>query len=390
MSGPVCTPGLFRWLKGDLVVLKVFGWSYAVTVVSLVVAFIYGGPTALFLCVILGILEVSLSFDNAVVNASILQRMSEFWQKIFLTIGIVIAVFGMRLVFPLLIVGITADLGPIEALNLAMEQRPIEDPTSYAAILTAAHPQIAAFGGMFLLMLFLDYIFEDRDIKWLTWVEVPLAKIGKLDQLSVIVAVILLVLTAEFIAVDAEVVLLSGMLGLITYLAVNGLGSLFHIPGEEDEDQVEDGADPATAVASTKPKQTKLVKATGKAAFFLFLYLEVLDASFSFDGVIGAFAITSDPILIALGLGLIGAMYVRSLTIFFVRKGTLQDYVYLEHGAHWAIGALAAILFVSIGVEISEIITGLLGVAFIGASFLSSIVRNKRQAAQKPTVSVLK
>ena len=81
----------------------------------------------------------------------------------------------------------------------------------------------------------------------------------------------------------------------------------------------------------------------GKAAFFMFLYLEVLDASFSFDGVIGAFAITNDIVLMALGLG-IGAMYVRSLTVYLVRQGTLDDYVYLEHGAHYAIGALAVIL----------------------------------------------
>ncbi|MEO5834982.1 MAG: DUF475 domain-containing protein [Nakamurella sp.] len=363
---------------------KIFGWSYGVTVVALLVALLYGGWTALFLCVILGILEVSLSFDNAVVNATILQRMSEFWQKIFLTVGIVIAVFGMRLVFPLLIVGVTANLGPLEAIRLAMEQRPLDDPTSYAALLTAAHPQIAAFGGMFLLMLFLDYIFEDRDIKWLTWLETPLARIGKLDQLSVIVAVIVLVLSAEFLADDPGVVLLSGMLGLITYLAVNGLGELFNVGDEVDPaDDTDEAvpasiADPAGAAAKPARGRNKIVKATGKAAFFLFLYLEVLDASFSFDGVIGAFAITSDPIIIALGLGFIGAMYVRSLTIFFVRKGTLQDYVYLEHGAHWAIGALATILFVSIGVHINEIITGLLGVAFIGAAFISSIMRNNR------------
>ncbi|WP_239020641.1 DUF475 domain-containing protein [Nakamurella antarctica] len=373
--------------------LKVFGWSYAVTAVSLVVAFLYGGPTALFLCVILGIMEVSLSFDNAVVNAGILQRMSDFWQKIFLTVGIVIAVFGMRLVFPLLIVGVTANLGPIEAINLALEQRPGDDPTSYEYLLNAAHPQIAAFGGMFLLLLFLDYIFEDRDITWLTWLEKPLAKIGKLDQLSVVVAAIVLVLSAEFLAKDTEVVLLSGVLGLVTYLAVNGLGSLFSGAQTGDGDEPAGGADVAdapTTAETTKKGPNNLVKATGKAAFFLFLYLEVLDASFSFDGVIGAFAITSDPIIIALGLGLIGAMYVRSLTIFFVRKGTLQDYVYLEHGAHWAIGALAAILFISIGVHVSEIITGLLGVAFIGAAFISSIMRNRRIAAAEPSVTIAK
>ena len=120
--------------------------------------------------------------------------------------------------------------------------------------------------------------------------------------------------------------------------------------------------------------------ATGKAAFFLFLYLELLDASFSFDGVIGAFAITSDPIIIAIGLG-VGAMYVRSLTIYLVNKGTLANYVYLEHGAHWAIGALAVLLLVTIGHHIPEVVTGLIGVGFIAAAFYWSVRENRRKSA---------
>ncbi len=79
----------------------------------------------------------------------------------------------------------------------------------------------------------------------------------------------------------------------------------------------------------------------------------------------------------ALGLG-IGAMYVRSLTVYLVREGTLDDYVYLEHGAHYAIGALAAVLLVTIQYEINEFITGMIGVVLIGASFWSSVRRNKR------------
>ncbi len=350
--------------------LKTFGWSIGVSAAALITAFVYGGGSALFLCAVLGILEISLSFDNAVINATVLERMSPFWQRIFLTVGIVIAVFGMRLVFPLLIVGITAKLGPIESIRLAMEQRPASDPTSYAALLTAAHPQIAAFGGTFLLMLFLDFILSEREITWLSWLEKPLAKIGKLDQLSVIIAVAALVVFAETLAEDPGTVMLAGMLGLVTYLAVNGLSSLF-----EDARMAHPDADAEEVVGSGGRRVTVVV---GRAAFFLFLYLEVLDASFSFDGVIGAFAITSDPIVIALGLGLIGAMFVRSITILFVRKGTLADYVYLEHGAHWAIGALAIILFISFGVRLNEVFTGLIGVVLIGAAFISSIIRNRR------------
>jgi hypothetical protein len=349
-----------------------------VTIVSLVIAFLYGGWTALILCAILGVLEISLSFDNAVVNATILERMSEFWQKIFLTIGIFIAVFGMRLVFPLVIVAVTAGLNPVESLTLALEQRPESDPTSYAALLDEAYPQIAAFGGMFLFMLFLDWMFEDRDIKWLQPIEKFLSRIGQIERISIVMAVLALVLLSQFLAEDPAVVLLAGSLGLITYLAVQGLGQFFEQAGQAQMEEVE-GEDTAP---STNGGPSNLAKATGKAGFFLFLYLEVLDAAFSFDGVIGAFAITPDPIIIALGLGLIGAMFVRSLTVFLVRKGTLADYVYLEHGAHWAIGALAVILLVGIGYHVNEILTGLIGVAFIGAALLSSILRNRRLAAE--------
>ncbi|MFC9475291.1 MULTISPECIES: DUF475 domain-containing protein [unclassified Nocardia] len=352
-------------------ITRIFGLSIVITVFSLVVAYLYGGLTALALCAILGILEVSLSFDNAVINATVLERMSEFWQRIFLTVGVLIAVFGMRLIFPLAIVWVTAGLNPVEAFDLALNP-PVDDAAyfpdgspSYETLLTDAHPQIAAFGGMFLALLFLNFIFEERDITWLSWLEKPLAKAGKLDMLSVVVAGTGLVLVAEFLADadDRSTVLVSGLLGMIVYILVDGLGSMFHT--EEFEEGPQGG--PST-----------LVKATGKAAFFLFLYLEVLDASFSFDGVIGAFAITSDPIIIALGLGLIGAMFVRSITVYLVRQGTLSDYVYLEHGAHWAIGALAAILLVSIGVHVNELITGLIGVAFIGAALVSSVLRNRK------------
>jgi uncharacterized protein len=356
--------------------LRIFGGSYAVTVVALVAAFLYAGVEGLVLCAILGILEISLSFDNAVVNATVLEKMDDFWQRIFLTVGVLIAVFGMRLVFPLVVVSVSAGLNPVEALTLALQHGAPDDPTSYAFLLNQAYPEIAAFGGMFLLMLFLDWVFEQREIQWLTWVERPLARIGQLNRLSIVLAVVALVVLAETLAADPAKVLVAGSLGLITYLLVNGLGDLFEA-GSDDDAEAADGEEVAR---SGGPSQ--LAKAAGRAGFFLFLYLEVLDAAFSFDGVIGAFAITTDPILIALGLGFIGAMFVRSLTVFLVRKGTLQDYVFLEHGAHWAIGALAAILLVGIGYHVNEVVTGLIGVAFIGAAFLSSIVRNRRLAAR--------
>ncbi|MFI6516432.1 DUF475 domain-containing protein [Spirillospora sp. NPDC050679] len=356
-------------------ILRTFGWSFAVTAAGLVAAFLYDKAAGLALVAVLAILEISLSFDNAVVNAKVLDRMSPFWQKIFLTVGIAIAVFGMRLVFPLVIVGITAKLGPIEAFDLALN-----DHDAYKSAMDSAYPMIAAFGGMFLLMLFLDFVFEERDVHWLAVLEKPLAVIGRLEQLSVVIAGGALALVASVWAEDPGNVMISGVLGMITYILVNGLGELFSEAGEDDEEGAEDaeGAEPAAAgkVVAGKGGPSSLALATGKAGFFLFLYLEVLDASFSFDGVIGAFAISTDPIIIALGLG-IGAMYIRSLTVFLVRKGTLHEYVYLEHGAHWAIGGLAVCMLVSVGHHVPEWITGGLGAGLIIAAFVTSVVRNR-------------
>ncbi|MFD3658222.1 DUF475 domain-containing protein [Streptomyces sp. NPDC058620] len=363
-------------------ILKTFGWSFAVTALGLVAAVFYGGWQAFGIVAILSVLEISLSFDNAVINAGILKKMNAFWQKIFLTIGVLIAVFGMRLVFPVVIVAISAQLGPIEAIDLSFN-----DPDRYKELVTDAHPSIAAFGGMFLLMIFLDFIFEDRDIQWLRWIERPLAKLGKVDMLSVCVALIILLISAMTFATHAhqhggghankaETVMLSGIAGLITYLVVGGLSGFFENKLEQEEEREHEAEEEAKKAG----KPVSAVALAGKAAFFMFLYLEVLDASFSFDGVIGAFAITNEIVLMALGLG-IGAMYVRSLTVYLVRQGTLDDYVYLEHGAHYAIGALSLILLVTIQYEINELITGLVGVVLIGWSFWSSVRRNKAIAA---------
>jgi hypothetical protein len=355
-----------------------------ITVIGLAAAAYFWGADGFGVVLILSILEISLSFDNAVINATILKRMTPFWQRIFLTVGVLIAVFGMRLVFPLLVVALTAHIGPQTVVELALDSSKTSGGMTYAQHLEAAHPAIAAFGGMFLLMIFLDFILGEKEVRWLEWIEGPLERIGKLNQLSVVVSMIVLMLSARFFAGHgAETVLLAGVAGLTTYLAVSGLSELFESAGEE-EDEEEDGeaADGAAAEpGAARPAAGKsAVLVAGKAAFFLFLYLEVLDASFSFDGVVGAFAISQNIFQIALGLG-IGAMYIRSLTVYLVRQGTLDDYVYLEHGAHYAIGALAIILMVSIKYSIPEVVTGLIGVAFIGLALLSSLARNRRIAA---------
>jgi hypothetical protein len=372
-------------------VVRIFGTSVGVTVIALAAAAIIGGPKVALVVAILAVLEISLSFDNAVVNATILRRMSPWWQTLFLTLGVLIAVFGMRLLFPIVIVALTAHISPAQVFRLALDH-----PTEYADKLTAAHPSIAAFGGIFLLMIFLDFILDpDREVHWLGPIERQLGKLGRLDVASAVLALVALLVVAELFSdvhgrSATQQVLTAGVAGLAVYLAVSGLGDYFESQGvgedDDDDGDADAGAAPTTAEAAAEPERGGLLHtrhATGKAAFFLFLYLELIDASFSFDGVVGAFAITQEIFVIATGLG-IGALYIRSLTVYLVRKGTLEEYIYLEHGAHWAIGALAVLLAVTITHEVPEVVTGLIGIGFIALALLSSIRAKRKREAGEP------
>jgi len=352
--------------------MQAFRFSFFITAVLLAAAaywgYQHGGSAgllqAIWITAVLGVMEVSLSFDNAVVNAGVLRHWNPFWQKLFLTVGIVVAVFGMRLLFPLLIVSLATGLGLLEVWHMATTT-----PDDYARYLTGAHAQVAAFGGAFLLLVFLNFLFdEEKELHWLGWAE------QKLGQHGTEALAVLLTLAAIFGCVslvpDAEKypLLAAGVLGVLVYLAVGWISELLE---EEEPDDDDD---------TTEAGVGNVAASIARGSLGGFLYLEVLDASFSFDGVIGAFAITSDVVTIMLGLA-IGAMFVRSLTVFLVHKGTLDEYVFLEHGAHYAIGILALIMLASVKYHIPEWFTGLSGVAFIAVSLWSSVRYKQRLAA---------
>ncbi len=355
--------------------MKHFGFSIFFTVVCLAISAYWGfthGPnagvqamlSAMTITAILAVMEVSLSFDNAVVNASVLRNWDHFWKMIFLTVGILIAVFGMRLVFPVVIVAVTADMGMLEVVKMALN-----DPIQYSEKLLAHHAEIAAFGGAFLLLVFLNFFLDEgKDTHWFKWLEKRLANLANVPAMSVFLALIaLLVMAANVEEAKRLVVTMAGIWGIVIYIGVQVLSHLLGGEPEVDEEGNAVGHD-----ANGAP--TGIIK----AGIGGFIYLEVLDASFSFDGVIGAFAITSDVVIIMLGLA-IGAMFVRSMTIYLVDKGTLDAYVYLEHGAHYAIGALAFIMIASgTGLHVPEVVTGLIGVAFIVWAVIASIQYNKR------------
>jgi len=332
--------------------MKYFKGSIGVALFGLALAYwVGGGSFAIVLTTaILAILEVSLSFDNAVVNATVLRDMNPVWRHRFITWGMLIAVFGMRMVFPLLIVSVIAGVNMWEAFNIAAFT-----PAKYTEIMLSAHVSVAAFGGAFLAMVFLKYfIDEEKDLYWISILEKPLAKLGKIEAVQLGLVLIAMYFVSNQIDVAEQLSFwVSGAMGLVTYITVDGFG----------------------AVMSTEETQHDGTVMAAKSGLASFLYLEVLDASFSFDGVIGAFALTNNFFIIAIGLG-IGAMFVRSLTIMLVEKGTLEQFKYLETAAFWAIGALAAIMFLGAFMHISEIVTGLISVSFIAAGVIHSVIEN--------------
>ena len=355
---------MFKYFKGSLIFTALclaigawLGWKITHDVA--------GTLGVLWIILVLGVLETSLSFDNAVVNATVLRDMDPIWRRRFLTWGIIIAVFGMRIVFPLVIVAIAAHLGPVDAIRLAAT-----DPVNYERIITWAHIGISGFGGAFLGMVGLTFFLdEDKELNWIGVIERQLAALSQISGLAIGLVLLALYGISRLIApADAMTLLVSGIFGLVAYIAVQAIGALL-----EKDDDAEGAGGAATA-------------AVAKAGLAAFLYLEVLDASFSFDGVIGAFALSNNLFIIALGLG-IGAMFVRSMTVMLVDRGTLTEYRYLEHGAFYAIVALAAIMLLSVRFEIPETVTGLIGAAFIGLAFLASVRSNRAEAADIVTAT---
>ncbi len=302
--------------------------------------FLFLGPWAFITAVLLTVLEVTLSFDNAVVNARVLEGMSRVWQKRFLTWGMVIAVFGTRLVLPILIVSASAWLSPLLVAKLA-----VFAPSEYAAYLANAKHAINAFGAAFLLMVALKYFFNaGKELHWLGSIERRLTTWGRIEAIEIALALGTIFVFSFLVPIEQGVILASGIVGILLYIFMQGLSNAF-----------------AQNVANASA-----------AGLSLFIYLNVLDSAFSLDSVVGAFALTTSIPIIVAGLG-IGAYFVRSLTIYFVEKKTLRSLIYLEHGAHWAIFALAASMFAGLLLEVPEIITGGIGVIFVAAAYWSSV-----------------
>lgn len=176
------------------------------------------GLAAFFITVVLSLLEITLSADNAVVNSRVLVRMSLFWQRLFMTIGILIAVFLVRFILPIALVAAVTSLGAVEVLKLA-----INDPEEYGHYLHDIAPVINAFGGMFLLMVALFFFAEpDRKHFWWRLPEKALSKLALVPSAKYVIALLFFV-PVFFITdpADRERVLAALLAGALTYLVLH-------------------------------------------------------------------------------------------------------------------------------------------------------------------------
>lgn len=268
--------------------------------------------------------------------------MSKERQDQFLTWGIFFTVFLIRFILPFIIATLVSGLNLIEEMVLVLEY-----PNEYSSHLVQAEASVSAFDGMFLLLVFLSFTFnQQRHIHWLGRIEHRLNQMGLLKLIEILLAFIILLVTLCFVLDNQKIhVFIAGTLGIIFFIFLNNVTELI-----------------------TKNKNRKLIK---QASIMNFLYLEILDASFSFDGIVGSFSLSKNIFFILLGLA-IGVTFLLSLTIILSHKGILDKYRFLELGSHYAMGVLGIIMLISIVAHIPEIVTGLIGVSFTVSKLLAS------------------
>lgn len=291
--------------------------------------------------------EVVSSIDNAIVNAEVLTTMQPKARKWFLTWGIFFAVFVVRGLLPWLIVLIvTPGIGPLEALTATLSS----DPVVLHAIEQSA-PILLIGGGTFLLFLFLHWLFAEKKSYGLPG-ERFLHSHG--IWFYAIVSVVLCVLV--WTALRHEALLAMG--------AVIGSSAFFIVHGFRQ---------------NAEEMESKLAARGSLSDISKLFYLELLDITFSIDGVLGAFAFTLAVPLILIGNG-IGALVVRSLTIS--GASSIKNYIYLKNGAMYSIFFLSMIMILdSFGIKIPHWLSPLVMFGVVGYFFAKSKTVLRKQAA---------
>ena len=346
---------LWKYHKGDFVVL---------TIAALVAGMVGGLAAGITTFVVLYIVEVVFSFDNAIVNAEILARIkgrdddhtSKLRRKA-RWIAWVVAVLGMRLFFPVAMVVVTAKLSFGQTLNLALFHG-----AAYKNAVDGASLPIAMIGGTMLISIFLLFLFDDREQHemWITFIEKPLARVGKND---VLVLAIIVATTDVLVAAGKHMssLLYYGLPALSVYAAISILSA-----------KLEDNAESGTLVKAGASFLRTFIR--------LVAILSATDASLSLDSVQGGLSVTHNIIVLMLGLGA-GSWTVMSLTIRFVEEKSAESLKYLGHGAYYAIGGLGILTYVKMFDDhLNDYIGAGIGLFFIFAGVGSSLAEKKREA----------
>lgn len=291
------------------------------------------------------IFEVVCSVDNAIINAHVLKTMSIKWRKIFLFWGIITAVFLFRGLLPFVIVWLSVpEIGFFGALHSIFKSSP-----EIASLIEERKGIILIGAGVFLLLTYLHWLFLEKKDNFFFLEKIIKPKYGV--WFFALCAIILVVLL--YLARDSYALMLAAAMGNGLFFIMYG----FKEQAAKEEERL-------------RGRQSTLTD------FSKLMYLEALDASFSFDGVIGAFAFTTSIPLIFIGNG-IGALIVRQLTIKGINEVT--KYRWLKNGAMTAIGILGLFIIIkSFGVDIPEYLPTLTTVFLVGLTFFKSYTLLKK------------
>jgi len=285
--------------------------------------------------------ETITSIDNAIINAEVLSTMSQKARRWFLIWGLLFAVFVIRGVLPWLIVWASApSLGPVGALTATFSS----DPAVVAAIAQAA-PILLVGGGTFLIFLFLHWIFLEEKEYGLCGERYIATK-----------GVWFFAVVSIFLA--GLVWLAIGKNPMMAFGAVVGSSAFFIVHGFRQNAE----------------EHERMMVSGDLSDISKIFYLEIIDATFSIDGVMGAFAFTMAVPLIIIGNG-IGALIVRELTVRNV--DTIRNYRYLKNGAMYSILFLGIIMILDgFGAGIPEYVSPIITFGIVGYFLYRSIRAN--------------
>lgn len=294
--------------------------------------------SAIFIILGLAVFEIVSSIDNAVINAEILDTMSKKGRRWFILYGFIFAVVVVRGLLPWVIVwAANPALGPIGALTATFSSDP-----AVAASIARSSPVLLSGGGIFLVFLFLHWLFLESKKAGL--------RHERFFERNGIwfysVAALVLLGFASFAFRTRPELAFGAIIGSTAFFIMNGFKH------------------------NAEKAEASMMKGAVKSDIGKILYLEIIDASFSIDGILGAFAFTLSVPYILIGNG-IGAYVLRELTVKNIEN--IKKYVFLKNGAMYAILALSVIMLVgALGHPAPEWVSPAVMIVIVGYFFLKS------------------